>query len=71
MKQNRKFRKNSETNNWFFGEINKRDKTNLIDQKKKKTKRWGEEAITTNLIEIKGLLENTMDNCCQLIRSLT
>ena len=71
MKQNRKFRKNSETNNWFFGEINKRDKTNLIDQKKKKTKIWGEEAITTNLIEIKGLLENTMDNCCQLIRSLT
>ena len=32
---------------------------------------WGEEAITTNLTEIKGLLENTMNNCCQLIRSLT
>ena len=28
MKQSRKLRKNSETNNWFFGEINKRDKTN-------------------------------------------
>ena len=41
MKQNRKFRKNSETNNWFFGEINKRDKTNLIDQKKKKKLKYG------------------------------
>ena len=67
MKQNRKMiEKKNEIKNWFFEEINKMDKTGFTKRNKnnlKFLKSGVKEAITTNLPEIKGLLENTADNC--------